>query len=175
VLFKQTDGTVHFVLIEWKYTESYSPTPRRHSKSGTDRFKIYEELLTATDCPINLSQLPHLDALFYEPFYQFMRQQLLAHEMEKAHELGADHVSLLHIAPAANTDFQKVTSPDLRSLGDESTGVWRSLLRHPEKFTSVHTEKLFGVFPVEQFPALKTWKLYIDSRYFAKPMKPPAS
>jgi hypothetical protein len=32
------------------------------------------------------------DALFYEPFYQFMRQQFLAHEMELVHEMGADRV-----------------------------------------------------------------------------------
>jgi hypothetical protein len=41
--------------------------------------------------------IPHFDSLFFEPFYQFMRQQFLAHEMEKAHELGADEVNLLHI------------------------------------------------------------------------------
>jgi hypothetical protein len=39
-----------------------------------------------------------------------MRQQLLAHEMEKAHELGADIVSLLHFSPAHNKDFMRVTS-----------------------------------------------------------------
>jgi hypothetical protein len=51
---------------------------------------------------------------FYEPFYQLMRQQLLAREMETARECGADVVSLLHIAPAQNACFQRVTSPNLK-------------------------------------------------------------
>ena len=39
----------------------------------------------------------HYDDLFYEP-YQLFRQQLLANEMEKARELEADVVSVLHIS-----------------------------------------------------------------------------
>ena len=40
-----------------------------------------------------------------------MRQQFLSHEMEKAHELGVDIVSLMHIAPKHNHDFTRITSP----------------------------------------------------------------
>jgi hypothetical protein len=165
VMFKMMDGSTHFLLIEWKYTESYGSTPLRFSKSGTDRLAIYRHLLDAPDCPIDLSQLPNLDALFYEPFYQFMRQQLLANEMEKAHELGADIASLLHIAPGNNDDFKKITSPDLRPLGNKATAVWSTLLHDPGKFTSVQTEKMFGHFSIEELPELIPWKTYIDSRY----------
>ena len=55
--------------------------------------------------------------LYYEPFYQFMRQQFLAAKMEAAREMGADVVSLLHISPDENGDFKRITSPLLKGLG----------------------------------------------------------
>jgi Fic family protein len=54
---------------------------------------IYRPLYQRDDCPLDKGLVPSFEALFYEPFYQFMRQPLLAHEMERAHELGADRVS----------------------------------------------------------------------------------
>ena len=60
-----------------------------------------------------------------------MRQQLLAHEMERAKELGADIVSLLHIAPKHNKEFQRVTSPELSTIGDSVIDVWKKLQRPP--------------------------------------------
>jgi hypothetical protein len=165
VLFQHMDGKRHAVLIEWKYTESYGSTPLRYAKSGTDRLAIYAQLLERADCPIRREALPSWEALFDEPFYQFMRQQLLAHEMELAHELDADIVSVLHIAPAHNRDFQRVTSPALRELGDSATQVWKRLLRTPDRFLSVNTEDLFGGFDHTAFPELHEWGLYLSLRY----------
>ena len=165
VMFKQTDGQKQIVLIEWKYTESYSPTSLKFASSGTDRTTIYARLFNRQDCPLVKALLPGFDVLFFEPFYQFMRQQFLAFEMEKAHELEADIVSLLHIAPAHNLDFKRITSPDLQSLGLSATQVWQKLVKTPGKFISVSTEELFGKFEAEQFPKLKVWWEYISSRY----------
>ena len=165
VMFKRTDGRKQIVLIEWKYTESYHGTPLKYAKTGTDRSAIYQHLLDQPDCPINKDLLPGFDALFYEPFYQFMRQQFLAHEMEKAHELGADIVSLLHICPAHNEDFRKVTSPALVKLGDTATGVWKKLVTPQDRFLSVSVEELFGGLTAEQHPEIKDWVEYIHARY----------
>jgi hypothetical protein len=165
VVFQQTDGKRHIVLIEWKYTESYGGTPLRYAKSGTDRLAIYAPLLDRTDCPIKHEALPAWDALFYKPFYQFMRQQLLAHEMEVAHESDAEIVSVLHIAPAHNRDFRKVTSPALQGLGDSATHVWKQLLRAPDRFISVNTEDLFNGFDRTTFPELNAWWRYLSARY----------
>ncbi len=166
VMFQQHDGQRHILLIEWKYTESYGSTPLRYARSsGTDRLDIYAPLLNRSDCPIKREAVSAWDALFYEPFYQFMRQQLLAHEMELAHELDTDVVSVLHIAPAHNRDFQKVTSPALRGLGDSATQVWKHLLRSPERFISVNTETLFGKFDSASFPELADWWRYLSARY----------
>ena len=165
VMFQREDGSKQTVLIEWKYTESYSSTSLRIAPSGTDRTLTYAPLYEREDCPLHKSLLSEFSDLFYEPFYQFMRQQFLAHEMERAKEQGADTVSVLHIAPERNLDFRKVTSPALRSLGASATDVWKRLVRTPDRFRSVSTEELFGRFPVEEFPELAGWWSYINERY----------
>ena len=164
VMFKRTDGQKHFVLIEWKYTESYGGTPLRIAKSGTDRTKIYEHLFVRHDCPIDKKILPDFESLFFEPFYQFMRQQFLAHEMELNKELGADIVTLLHIAPKHNTDFLKITSPKLKELGKSAIGVWKNLV-NTNRFISVSVEEMFGSSAVQELPEMKAWREYVKERY----------
>jgi hypothetical protein len=165
VLFERNDGKRQMVLIEWKYTESYGRVSLKIARSGTDRTKIYSPLYLRDDCPLNKDLIPDFDSLFYEPFYQLMRQQLLAHEMEKAHELGANIVSVLHIAPARNTDFHRITSPELKRLGETATDVWTRLVRIKGRFISVSTERLFGNLTAEQAPEMQTWIDYIGKRY----------
>ncbi|HRQ40891.1 MAG TPA: hypothetical protein PLD25_23500 [Chloroflexota bacterium] len=165
VMFKRTDGKRQIVLIEWKYTESYGRTSFTIAKSGTDRTKIYEPLFSRDDCPINKDLLPDFDVLFYEPFYQLMRQQLLAHEMERAKEMGADTVSVLHIAPAHNLDFRKVTSPQLKALGATPMEVWKKLVESDGRFISVSTEQLFGSLSADHLPEMRDWLDYIGARY----------
>jgi hypothetical protein len=165
VMFQRNDGRRQIVLIEWKYTESYGRTALRVARSGTDRLAIYRPLLEHDDCPIDQSQLPAWDALFYEPFYQLMRQQLLAHEMERAHELGADIVTLLHIAPEHNLAFRRVTSPALVELGQSATDVWAALTRSSGRFLSTSQEQLFGRLTAEQVPEMQGWLDYMHARY----------
>jgi len=165
VKFERHDGTCQVVLIEWKYTEAYYSTPLRWSKARTDRTKIYRHLYDSPDCPLNKDRLESSEVLFYEPFYQFMRQQYLARCMERAHELQAEAVSVLHIAPDHNLDFRRVTSPALTALGDTATSVWAKLVRTEGKFLSVSTERLFGQLSVEQLPDMRDWQDYIGARY----------
>ena len=165
VMFKHTDGRRQIVLIEWKYCESYGRTDLRIAKSGTDRTEIYRRLYERDDCPLRKELLPSFGALFFEPFYQLMRQQFLAHEMERARELDADIVSLLHIAPAHNHDFCRITSPALEPLGDSPTGIWRTLTEGTDRFISASTEQLFGALAADQLPELQDWLTYIRARY----------
>ncbi len=164
VMFQTSEGKKQIILIEWKYTEAYSSTWLKYASSGTDRTSIYRHLYDADDCPLNKSLIPSFDALFYEPFYQLMRQQFLVHEMEKAHELGAEKVSLLHISPAHNKDFRNVTSPDLRSIDVSAISVWKKLVLDPTRFTSICTEDLFGRFNAKP-SGLDDWYKYICARY----------
>jgi hypothetical protein len=165
VMFQRQDKKKQIVLIEWKYTESYGGTFLKFSKSGTDRSKIYEHLFRHEDFPLKKELLPSFDSLFYEPFYQFMRQQALAHEMERFRELDAEVVSLLHIAPAMNKEFQRVTSPPLAELGETVIQIWKDLQRVPNRFHSISTEEMFSRFPIQDYPALDSWWEYITSRY----------
>lgn len=137
----------------------------KEKSSGTDRTPIYAHLYQNTHDLLDKTLLPSFDTLFYEPFYQLMRQQYLANEMENARELDADIVSLLHIAPDHNHDFKRITSPALRSLGDSAIGVWSKIVKKPGRFISVSTETLFGGFDVTPFPELAAWKEYITARY----------
>ena len=132
VMFRQQDGTRHIVLIEWKYTESYGRTWLGIAGSGTNRMDIYRHLYNCPGCPLDKTQLPDFSDLFYEPFYQFLRQQLLAREMEQARELGSHIVTVLHVAPAKNRDFHRVTSERLRRLALlNSPDALRSILWRP--------------------------------------------
>jgi len=165
VMFEQADGKRQTVLVEWKYTESYGGTSLKTARSGTDRTAIYRGLFTREDCPIDKGLLPSFDSLFYEPFYQFMRQQFLAYEMERAQEMGTDKVTVLHVAPARNPDFRKVTSPELQALGETATDVWKRLVQPSDRFISVSTEQLFGKLAVGQLPEMQAWLDYVFARY----------
>lgn len=164
IKYKKIDGTTQIVLIEWKYTESYSENFLKTAKSGKDRPSIYYDIFMENDCPINKEVLPDFESLFYEPFYQLMRQQLLAYKMETAGQPEADIVSLLHISPKHNTDFKQVTSPRLNHLGSSPVDIWRKLVGR-ERFISISTEELFNAFDESKFPSLSDWKAYIHNRY----------
>jgi hypothetical protein len=165
IRFEDDAGRVQMALIEWKYTESYPRSSRARGSSGERRQEIYRGFFDAADGPIDAARVPDYRDLFYEPFYQMMRQQLLAHEMEKAGELGAEVVTVLHISPAKNRDIHRVTSPRLEVLGDSALRVWASLLRRPDRFVSAHVEDLFHAFDTRAFPALSGWHEYMQIRY----------
>jgi hypothetical protein len=165
IKFKRNDGKIQMVLIEWKYTESYGKVNLKYSKSGTDRTKIYRKFYLQYDSILDKKTLPSFDSLFYEPFYQFMRQQFLAHEMEKAENPEADIVSVLHIAPGENTDFHKITSSKLSELGMTAIDVWKRLLLDGNRFISISTEKLFHDLLFNNLPEIKEWGDYIIKRY----------
>ena len=116
------------------------------------------------DCPLDLTQVPSFEALQYEPFYGWLRQQLLAREMEKAREQGAGCVSLLQIAPAHNVELGKVTSPALRPLGDSATAVWQRMVTG-DRFQSISTEVLFAPLLANPSEPWKAWATEIAQRY----------
>jgi hypothetical protein len=164
-MFRRRDGKQQIALIEWKYTESYGGVPLKKAKSGTDRTRIYQNLYDRDDCPFDKDMLPSFESLFYEPFYQFMRQPFLAHEMERAREKGADIVSVLHVSPACNPDFGKVTSIQLQTLGDTALSVWKRVVRPLDRFVSISAEQLFGRLSAKDMPELTEWLDYIHARY----------
>ena len=85
--------------------------------------------------------------------------------MEENNELGADIVSLFHIVPKANHDFQKITSPELAGLGESPTDIWKQLINPADRFLSLTTEELFSSFVQDPPESLQTWAEYLSARY----------
>ena len=161
--FRRTDGRIQIVAGEWKYTENYPINQDlRISSRKTNRLYIYQPSLEQPDCQINLGDIPS-NALFFDPFDQLMRQQLLCSSMERHHEMGADIVSLLHVVPAANREFMdRVTSPKLKSIGSDIHQIWAKMV-DPERFSGVYVENLLPL--VCQYAPKPTWATYMQLRY----------
>lgn len=78
------------------------------------------------------------EALFVEPFYQLMRQQLLARDLERHRELDGEVARVVHVAPAANLAYQaSVPTAALRAVGPTVSAVWQALLKTPDRFVPV--------------------------------------
>ncbi len=135
-LHRTRQGVVELLLIEWKYTESYSSRTVDAAKDEV-RWSRYGAALSAPDGPVR-SELLSFDDLLDEPLYQLVRQQLLAHELEKAGAHGAERVRVLHVAPAGNTAYQhSLSRPAPLALGQSVSEVWQRLLRHHDRFVSI--------------------------------------
>jgi hypothetical protein len=162
------DGSAQTLLIEWKYTESYGGPIKAEGNAA--RIKRYQNLVFAPDGPVRddlggpiRDELGlKLEDFFYEPFYQLLRQQMLAFQMQRLKEDGANRVRVLHIAPAANLALTRVTSPALKRFGNNAFTVFRSLLTRPEDFVSRSTESLFGPLMSD---LNNDWAAYLARRY----------
>lgn len=165
IMFATKTGKKITILIEWKYTESYKALSCKTSEHGTDRTTIYQHLWEAESCPINREKVSSFEDLFYEPFYQFTRQQFLASEIEKAHELGTDKVYLMHISPKVNIDFKEITSNNLKQFGSTATEAWTSVLRDKSKFIPVYTEDFFDEEIITDDDNLLPYWNFIKDRY----------
>lgn len=137
-LHRARDGKVELVLVEWKYTESYS---RRAANAGdATRRSRYWAALSADGSPVRHDLVP-FDALLSEPFYQLTRQQLLARAQERVRAEGADRVRVVHVAPEANQAYWASVHPvELKALGDDVATVWGTLLRPGALVTSLDNQ-----------------------------------
>ncbi|TIU90152.1 MAG: hypothetical protein E5W03_01640 [Mesorhizobium sp.] len=150
------------MLVEWKYTESYGKPPEPRSEK--ERVRRYQNLAFWPPGPLRGDAGLELTDLLWEPFYQLVRQQMLAARMQAAQEDGAERVRVLHIAPAGNQRLTRVTSPALRPRGYNAFKVYRSLLECPDDFVSRSTESLFSPL-IADVPKGDAWADYLRHRY----------
>ena len=123
---KKAEGSSILVLIEWKYTEEYW----EESKYIPERYELYNPLMQKTACPIKTE---NYEALYYEPFYQLMRQTLLGWKMVEAGEYGCDEFIHIHVIPEKNLELRnRITSPGLN--GDTISEAWKSVLKEPDRY-----------------------------------------
>lgn len=137
IRFRNHDGDVEIALIEWKYVERYGrkavdPT----TASNQTRIRTYSPHWSDPESPLNgvLTVAQRLT----EPLYQLGRQQLLAWQMEQAHELDAVRVSVVEAAPAANAELWRSIP---KELGDDLRIVWPTALRRPDRWVHLDTAR----------------------------------
>ena len=161
--FRQRDDRIHIILGEWKYTEYYG-----HEDKGTNQTRLDNYAEDFEKSPVFTCKDPALyRSLFFEPFYQLMRLQLLAQEMEANHEMGADLVTVLHIHPIANKEFtERVTSGYLseRFPGQSVMSIWRQLVDQT-RFTTISVEYLLELIGKARLLANPAWVDYLQTRY----------
>jgi len=151
------DGSRKMFFIEWKYTETYASEP----KYIPARAKVYDALIQASDSPfINLTSI---DSLYYEPFYQLMRQTLLAEACVKNHDHNISSYTHVHVVPEMNTELKnKITSPDLK--GVDIHDAWKSLLKDSSKFIVISPESLLS--SASKICDSKSFLNYLKARYW---------
>lgn len=163
------EGRIETLLIEWKYSESYG-TPV-DAKGLEKRRTRYRHLAFAPDGPLRTDLGLTLDDFFWEPFYQMLRQLMLARRMEAAGEDGTTRVRLLHLSPAGNRDLHKVTSPRLRDIGgvaqiDAFTAFQACLAPVADGVPRFIPRTIDQVFaPILRQAADEPWARYLIDRY----------
>jgi hypothetical protein len=163
--FRRRDGRIQLVLGEWKYTEYYGRTPSAREAINPTRWVTYQSLYELWRT--GRSELPPYETFFVEPFYQLMRQTLLAQAMEQGGgEMEAEVVSIVHIAPAANREFHDNmhAAPALRAHGETVCRAW-TRLAPPDRFLSISSEDLYAAIGEETPDGLRPWADYLRLRY----------
>ena len=164
--FRRYDGRTQMVLGEWKYTESYSALLRPPAELNSTRLKVYRSAFDAWSA--SEPDLPAYTSFFTEPFYQLMRLTLLALAMEHRGgdgQMQADVVSVVHVAPHANTDFaHSLTSPALSTYGRTVTSAWAAIAPQ-DRFTPIASESLLTVIDQVTQDNLHGWRDYLLKRY----------
>jgi hypothetical protein len=159
---EKADGGRIMFPIEWKYTEHYAKNSL-YIKARTD---IYNPLLEAADAPVKFVGAPAqpFEPLYYEPFYQLMRQTLLSWLMVKAGEYGCSEYIHIHAVPDGNNELRdKNPSPILDGKGGMES-AWKSVLAKPERYKLISPDKLFA--PLEKFNDAASLLGYLQKRYW---------
>lgn len=135
--YVDSQGRDALALVEWKFTETYPSADRNGEAKAATRLSRYEQSLRHTESPIDVDRIELTD-LFHEPIYQLVRQQLLASELERDVAVKAEQVTVVHVLSPDNTAYQSsYVAPALRGRGATASEVWASLLRTPDRFSSL--------------------------------------
>ncbi|MCP6727515.1 MAG: hypothetical protein KJI69_05905 [Patescibacteria group bacterium] len=143
-------------LIEWKYTEEYSI----ENKYILERSSIYDKLILSNNSPFK-----EIDpkVLYYEPFYQMMRQTLLGCKLKENKDHKCDDYIHVHVIPDENIELRnKITSPGLR--GSDISEAWKSTLKNPYKYKTLSPMKL--IEPCSNLEDTNSIISYLKRRYW---------
>ena len=152
----KSDRSRVLVGIEWKYTESYPS----ESKYVAQRYERYNPLLMKQISPIETTEP---EALYFEPYYQLMRQALLLAGMVEIKEYGCSSFLHLHVVPEENKELCN-TNPSPGLEGDDMSMAWKSVLKDTAQYQILSPEVLFaGIKKCTDSIALHD---YLNNRYW---------
>ena len=154
-------------LMEWKYTESYGANDKGRGRKGTTRRLRYGEPYAASSA--FRDGIP-LDAWLHEPFYQVMRQRLLADRMVARRELGVSEAKVVLVVPDGNTGYHhSLTSPALCAVFPDAATVGevvRASMNAPDRdFAVVGPHALAAAVRARCGEDVRQWSEYHSSRY----------
>lgn len=154
-------------LLEWKYRESYGKNDKWQGEKGQTRRRRYGKLYAAS--PSFREQVP-LEAWLHEPFYQIMRQRLLADRVVARKELDVCEAKVVLVVPDENAEYSRsLTSPvlfeafpDVQSVED----VTRVAMNAPDRDFAVVSQHTLGeVVRARCGGAVRHWSEYHRERY----------
>ena len=165
-------------LMEWKYVEQYlrtRPEFKGGGRAGDTRRRRYSDPYHSPFSSFNHQTAPDLDDFLYEPFYQIMRQRLLADRMVRMGELDVDEAKVVVVVPEDNlayrliSDGRTVTSPSLArrfpQLGTVEE-VMRACLKDPDSQFRMVSPSLLLEGVVRSLPdETVAWAGYWRERY----------
>ena len=171
-------GSRRAYLLEWKYVEQYlrvKPGYYGEGSQGDTRRSMYSERYGAWYSSFDLNAAPYLDEFLYQPFYQIMRQRLLADRMVHDRELDVDEAKLVLVVPEGNvayrrvSDGSKTTSPALAERFPSIETVerlMRTVLKSPEAQFDMLTPATLLDAVVRAYPdETADWASYWIQRY----------
>lgn len=162
---RKENGKNVLFSIEWKYTEMYDG--KNVHKDNHD--KMYKLLLDEEDCPIKSKIVAdnNYDALYYDPFFQLMRQTLLSWKMVEAEEYNCDEYIHVHVIPQKNEILRlAITSPKLplAVVGNGMCETWRNLLKEPNRYFVIDPKDLLQ--PLVNEDDTRSLLRYLEERYW---------
>lgn len=161
MLGRRSDGEIIIFLIEWKYTETYKEKSYLADDKGITRWEQYINLLKDPESPIKET---NFSDLFFEPFYQLMRQTLFGWQMIKRKEYGVTDWVLIDVVPEKNIPLRNhITSAGLNKYGETVEQVWKSLLKAPKHYILTTPEDF--IKPASLFTDTQKILEYLKMRY----------
>lgn len=154
-------------LLEWKYTESYGANDKGQGRKGATRRRRYARPYAAS---LAFGDGVPLEAWFHEPFYQVMRQRLLADRMVARKELGVSEAKVVLVVPDGNVDYRcSMTSPTLSAAFPDAATVEEiaraAMIAPDQDFAVVSQQAIAEVVRARCGEAAQPWSQYHLHRY----------
>ena len=163
MLGEMKNGTRKLFLIKWNYVECFIGQSNTLFEKNILNVQMYRPFLDDPSSPIKSCDLA---GLYIEPYFQLMRQTLLAHEMAKANDYGANDYIYLFVAPSENQDLLGVNVAANCLAGSRLPETWSNLLRTPGKYEILDPQQF--IEPATYCTDTKAIIAYLAKRYWTK-------